>query len=597
MRKYPVRKFLGLIALYAALIVGILVLQFKTESVFTKSSGSLRISLAQTQGTGDKMQLKNQFQVSFPGLIISANADAPVVSYSSVYPEDTHNLVLESCEENFGGNAGAIQLKFTNGSYLVFQTSMTKIEDRDTETLSIVAYHSDGDDTISLPYKIVSTHSIEDYAPSRMILNSANKLYALSAPYIGEDRLGFVVGNSIATYGEYSPASKFEFVAVTGMPLADSALCNTNIKHFKDTLVTRFTHPAADESEYTEAEVVAYVAEMAARGTFDEGINHVPDSFKRGSRRTYISVPYFGRLVALDDTLNMDVERLSSMVQNAVAQKNLDVFTLDSICDYIFREKKKDGVKRLLSLPEELYTASVENFRPTVAQIAGIVSVYTRLAQSDSQIAVLLAPVVEPCMDVLASYCSIVDGRLVVKENETEINMRESIVLGHALLGLGTRLQRNDYADAGRILLNQGLESVGGFNLQTLAELYPVIASENLYYPHCEVLGYYGNDAVWAWTCSPSVSYRIGAEGVVSINLDFPLNDSHYIYLKGVPNFYSRIEIQQLMYRSDTTFESYNSSGYVYDLTSKSLYLKSRHRSRNELIRIWCDPVSNFSEK
>ena len=135
MRKYPVRKFLGLIALYAALIVGILVLQFKTESVFSKSSGSLRISLAQTQGTGDKMQLKNQFQVSFPGLIISANADTPVVSYSSVYPDDIHNLVLESCEENFGGNAGAIQLKFTNGSYLVFQTSTTKIEDVDTETL------------------------------------------------------------------------------------------------------------------------------------------------------------------------------------------------------------------------------------------------------------------------------------------------------------------------------------------------------------------------------------------------------------------------------------------------------------------------------
>ena len=67
MRRYPVRKFLGLIALYAALIVGILVLQFKTESVFSKNSGSLRISMAQTQGTGEVMQLKNQFQASFPG--------------------------------------------------------------------------------------------------------------------------------------------------------------------------------------------------------------------------------------------------------------------------------------------------------------------------------------------------------------------------------------------------------------------------------------------------------------------------------------------------------------------------------------------------
>ena len=199
-------------------------------------------------------------------------------------------------------------------------------------------------------------------------------------------------------------------------------------------------------------------------------------------------------------------------------------------------------------------------------------------------------------MEVLASYSSIVDGRLVVKENETEINARESIVLGHAVLGLGTRLQRNDYADAGRILLNQGLESAGGFNLQTLAEIYPVIANENLYYPHCTVLGYYGSDAVWAWTCSPSVSYKIGTGGVVSINLDFPLNDSHYIYMKGVPTFYANIEIQGTRWRSDTTFETYNSSGYVYNAGTESMYLKSRHKSRDELIRIWCDPVSNFTE-
>ena len=96
MQRYPVRKFLGLIALYAVLIVGILVLQFKTESVFTKSSGSLRISMAQTQGTENEMKLKNQFQVTFPGLMMSVDESNPAVSYNSQAQDDVHNLVLES---------------------------------------------------------------------------------------------------------------------------------------------------------------------------------------------------------------------------------------------------------------------------------------------------------------------------------------------------------------------------------------------------------------------------------------------------------------------------------------------------------------------
>lgn len=595
MRKYPVRKFLGLIALYAVLIVGILVLQFKTESVLNKTSGSLRISMAQTQGKGDEMQLKNQFQVSFPGLMISANDDSPAVIFYSDSPENTRNLVLDSYEEKFEGNDNAIQLKFTDGSYVVFQTSKLAINEVDTEALTITAFPSAGGDTISFPYKIVSTHSIEEFSNSRVILNSGKTLHALSAPYISENRINFVTGNNIATYNVYNPASKFEFVAVSGMPLSDSNLCNSNIKQFRDTLVSHFEHPAADVSDLSETEVVAYVAEMASRGSFNDGINNVPDSFKRGSRRTYLSVPYFGRLAALDRTLNMEVDRVSSMIQTAVERKNLDVFTIASINDYIAREKKKDSVVKLLSFPSELYSASVENFHPTVAQATGLVSVYTNLMKSDSEKATLLAPVMEPCMEVLASYCSIVDGKLVVEENGAEVDKIQQILLGQALLTLGTKIQRSDYADAGRVLLNQGLENVGAFNLQTLADLYPILASENSYYPHCDVLGYYGNTAVWAWTCSPAVSYRINADGIVNVTMDFPVNCSEYIYLKGVPTFHSRIEIQQLMYRSDPTFESYNSSGYVYDADTRSLYLKSRHKTRSELVRLWCDPVSNFS--
>ncbi|MBQ1832482.1 MAG: hypothetical protein II114_01770 [Treponema sp.] len=109
--------------------------------------------MAQTQGTENEMKLKNQFQVTFPGLMMSVDESNPAVSYNSQAQDDVHNLVLESYKENYGGNDGAIQLNFTDGSYIVFQVSQSKINDRDSESLLIAAFPANGqDDVISLPY-------------------------------------------------------------------------------------------------------------------------------------------------------------------------------------------------------------------------------------------------------------------------------------------------------------------------------------------------------------------------------------------------------------------------------------------------------------
>jgi hypothetical protein len=134
-------------------------------------------------------------------------------------------------------------------------------------------------------------------------------------------------------------------------------------------------------------------------------------------------------------------------------------------------------------------------------------------------------------------------------------------------------------------------------SLQTLANLYPVLVEENTFYPHTKILGYYGTKPVWAWTCARDISYRIMGEDIVNINIDFPQNYTHYVIFKGVPTFHARIEIQQLMFRTDPSFEIYNSSGYVYHSEDETFFLKSRHKSQNELIRLWCDHATNFTQK
>jgi len=55
MHRNIVRKSLGLLFTYIVIIVGIFMLQFRSDSVISERIGNLRISLAETKGEGGKI--------------------------------------------------------------------------------------------------------------------------------------------------------------------------------------------------------------------------------------------------------------------------------------------------------------------------------------------------------------------------------------------------------------------------------------------------------------------------------------------------------------------------------------------------------------
>ena len=64
MRKHIVRKSLGLIVLYAVIIVGIFVIQFRSDSIIRKTIRSMRVTLVEAESTDGSAALKNQFQIA-----------------------------------------------------------------------------------------------------------------------------------------------------------------------------------------------------------------------------------------------------------------------------------------------------------------------------------------------------------------------------------------------------------------------------------------------------------------------------------------------------------------------------------------------------
>ena len=89
---------------------------------------------------------------------------------------------------------------------------------------------------------------------------------------------------------------------------------------------------------------------------------------------------------------------------------------------------------------------------------------------------------------------------------------------------------------------------------------------------------------MWAWTCARDISYEKESDDIINITIDFPESLTHYVIIKGIPHF-TTIYIYNMAFRTDPRFETYNSSGYVYKSSTNTLLLKSRHKSKKEVIR------------
>lgn len=588
MRKHPIRKFIGLTVLYAVVIVGIFVLQFKTESVLSIGVGSMQITLAQTQTENNELKLKNQLQVVFRGFTFTANENSPAIVSNSKENGKSQNLVLESYTHDDLNTT----FNFKDGTKITF----TVTDETPQALIHIAATPSQGYDTVSIPYTISSTYSIMETNSSRFILENKGEYFSLSSSAINSKNLVLTstqdTETAFAYFSTYNPVKEFEFTAVAGLPMTSADTYASNIKQFRNAVVTRFSATAA--SNITEAQVAAYIAEMTANNRYNAALDNVPAAFKNSNKKSYLTAPYFGNLASNSTSLTMHFDRNDTMIKNAIAAKDLEIFTLDDLVAQIRIEKNNSLIASLLSFPSEM-----EEFAPTISQASGIIYVYANIKKSLPAFAKKIEPVISECIHTIALGCELSEENvLTLSENGIPVSKEQNLLTGYALLCLSKADGNRENADMAYMLMNQQLEDIASLEYKTIAKLYPILIPENRYYPHAELLGFYGETCTWAWTCSPSITYVPTNTGIVNINIDFQLNstknNAHYIIFCNIPDFNMQIEIQNLMFRSAKDFEIYNSSGYVYNSETQTMLLKSRHKSRNELIRLFCKPATNF---
>lgn len=575
------RKAFTLLVVYAVLIIGIFILQFKNDSIISEKLGNLHITLLESAQDDNSILLKNKFSVKFNGLNFSGTEDNPV---RAMINGADRPIVLKTWKKV---SPLSCELSFSNGIALRFSVS----DDTAKAYLSVEGTLPPEVSRVFVPYNFAVGTSVVLRTDSQIQVETKKNSWELNAPSIHRDYVVLAKTEKVASYSYFNRTHSFTFEDTVAFDGASEATYRNNVENLKQNLINSFAQIPSDSQTVAEQEAVSFVAAMAEKGRYNEALDSVPQNFKRNALRTFLSAPYFDTLARVNEPLQAQLKNYGEMIVRAAESSGLDIFNVRFIADYMCMHPGAGSVKKLLAA-----ASAAEISEKPLQQAIGILAVYNDLCDKNPELANILAPAAAKSVEKISSSCAVDENLITISENGIFLSVVQAVQAGDAILRYGETVKDSSLVAGGRLIVSSYLKESSSFDLKTLGELYPIVVHDNYFYPHFEILTFNNGRAVWAWTCAKNISYENDSQGSIVLNVDFPLSYTHYAIITGIERFQT-IYIYDLAFRTDARFETYNSSGYVYQNDSNSLLLKSRHKSQIEQIRLVYPHAGEMSAK
>ena len=566
-----IKKALTLLIVDVIIIIGIFILQFRTDSSIIEKIGNLQLTFFQNEEKDKGFVLQNKFRLSYNGVNFFFDDQTPV---TVVKGEQTDlPVTLESWQKN---NELSYTLNFTNDIKVTFNLESLD-ENASLSVLSEFPPKSDIE-SLAIPFNYSSNLKVQKSEDSNIVLNNKKDSWEIEASSLTNGKFALNKNRHEGSYSIYQEDKTFTFSDVVDSPFADFALFNKNISNLKSNLISSFKANTND-ANISEQVIVSYLAAQAENGSYSQALDDIPSGFKKSSQRTYLSAPYLNTLSDMNEMLEKSIADYENTISNNVDVHNLDIYTIRNISNYMTVHSKPQVIRKLLE-----NTAVKDLSDATLSQVSGILHAYIDFVDLNPSYAKILVPVLPACIEKITQACSYENGKMTISENGTFLSVMQAVEIGFAVMRYGLQIQDEILQKAGYVLVNSYLSENSSFDLRTLANLYPIIAYDNWYYPHLQIINSDGDNLMWAWTCARDISYEKESDDIINITIDFPESLTHYVIIKGIPHF-TTIYIYNMAFRTDPRFETYNSSGYVYKSSTNTLLLKSRHKSKKEVIR------------
>ena len=570
-----IRKAIGLLIVDIVIIIGIFILQFRTDSSILKKIGNLQVAMARAEDDSSNEKLQNKLEVSYNGITIHTD-DQDSIKIIQKDDQIAKKLQLISYEE------ADLQytFHFTQGVDIIVMLAQNEGDSPLTIYADLPKEVSD----LYLPFNFAYNLKILKEENNRIVLEGKKQNWAINAAEIVENLIHFTYADNLAHYAIYDESKKFSFDLLTSLASAEKTVYDNTLSTITANLISSFKSSLNDNS-FTEQAVIAYIAAMSQNGNYKKAIDDIPQDYKKSDSRTYLSAPFLNSLASMNTKLDSAIKDSNNSIKNAVTSGQFEIFTIKNLAARLCIYPEKSDVLTLLR-----NTSLSDLSKANLAQISGIMRTYVELKSLNNEYAASLQPAMEICIQRLTDACSFENEVLTISENDTFLSVVQAAEAGISLMRYGLSTNNDTLTKAGRVIVNSYLGESSSFDLRTLTVIYELLSYDNPFYPHIQLIHGIASDAIWAWTCSGDIKYNKESDGSLLLTINFPLEYTHYVIFKGIPAF-EQIFIYDMAFRTDPRFETYNSSGYVYKSDSQTLLLKSRHKSENENIRMSYTPV------
>lgn len=512
--------------------------------------------------------LKNKFQISYNGLILYMDDQNPVY-YTKRGINYKENLRLL----DWSSDDDSCTFHFSDKINLTVGLS----SDEDNPSFYAESILPDDVAMLFIPFKFSSYMKILEEG-NRTLLSGKRLQWELNSPSVVENTLSVSRRSPKLTYLIHKETTKFSFDNLSEIALASPTLFQETRNNVKNNLIAQFK-ANTQETNLTEQIAISYVAAQTSNGNYNTAIEEVPQTIKKSKTRTYLSAPYFNNLAEMDGILETYIANTDLQISKAASSGSLDIFTIRNIANFMYVSKNQNLIETILAR-----TAAADLSAVPLSHASGIIQTYVDLYRLKPDFAVILKPAIENAISRICDACTFANDTLTISENGNFISVSQAAEIGIALARYGQISENPVYEKGGYIVLNSYLAGSNSFDLRTLANLYPLLFYDNPNYPHFEKIHDENGLITWAWTCTSNIEYKDDSATSTTISIPFPMGSTHYVILKGIKKFTS-IYIYDIAFRTDSRFESYNSSGYIYKPESMTLLLKSRHKEDVEDVR------------
>jgi hypothetical protein len=551
----------GLAALYCAVFYVLVLLQFSGKGNFTVSADTMTIKGRYLENGGASAAhsaaqiLTGGTRVFFGGLEFNLKEDRG----SGLILTGINGAVIPVSPESLEITDNTARLGLPGGSALVFTAKGMELQ--------INAEFAQDVSEVSIPI-IPHRSLVRNNGQLGIMYNGSRYLFNGSGQELETNKIILSKENAFISYRSRGKQKTFD---PADYIIPQSQNYYYALSNWQDASFNHWSQNAP--SLQNEDDIIGYMNEALRQNYYTAALASVSENFFNSAQRTYKSSTYLGGMTDAYRSFISEENRKLNIITNLTMEGSLDIFKEEHIIDYLLTRGNTVPAHDIIEL---LQNTSQE--RLIIDYCPGLLEAYSDIKRWNPSIKNPVEPLIEQILLLVSeNMTKDTSANLVYASGSKERNLYYSIRLGNALISWAEDVKNTEWADIGRSLVLSALTSAGPGAGNLYSSLKPAE-----YYPKAVWLA---DNGVWTWTISPVVRLS-WTEGNLNIAFTFPVSMTHHVIIRGVKPFL-KMQIHEMDWRTDSTFERYDASGWIYFPQDQILILKLRHRLPVESVKIF----------